>query len=65
MFGIDFDEFLRRYRYKNADNPLLTENDLVAEILKAGDYQKMDDSSFEDVVMIGAIAMGEDLELFN
>lgn len=36
----------------------------MAEILEAGDYQADDDSTFEDSVMIGAFAMGEDLQIF-
>ncbi len=62
--GIEFATFLGAYREKNLDQPNLTEEDLVAEILEAGSYQKEDDSSFEDAVMIGAFAMGSDLGLF-
>jgi hypothetical protein len=61
---INFAEFINLYQEKNADQPELTDEDLVAEILEAGDYQKNDNSGFEDTVMIGAFAMGEDLGLF-
>ncbi len=61
---VNFETFLSAYQEKNADQPELTDQDLVAEILEAGDYQKEDDASFEDAVMIGAFAMGEDLGLF-
>lgn len=49
---------------KNEDQPELTEADLVAEILEAGGYQAEDNSTFEDSVIIGALAMGEDLQIF-
>jgi hypothetical protein len=62
--GIDFKEFFSLYKEKNSDQPELKDEDLVAEILEAGDYQKEDDAGFEDAVMIGAFAMGEDLGLF-
>lgn len=62
--GVDFEVFFSAYLEKNEDQPDLTEADLVAEILEAGSYQAEDDSSFEDSVMIGAIAMGEDLGVF-
>jgi len=60
--GVNFAEFLSAYLEKNADQPELTEKDLVAEILEAGGYQA-ESNGFEDVVMIGAHAMGTDLEL--
>lgn len=63
--GVDFEVFFSAYLEKNADQPDLTEADLVAEILEAGGYQTEDDATFEDSVMIGAFAMGEDLEIFN
>lgn len=63
--GIEFSLFFEAYREKNANQPELTVEDLVAEILEAGDYQKEDDSGFEDAVLIGATAMGEDLGLFS
>lgn len=62
--GIEFSVFLDAYLEKNSDQPELTEEDLVNEILEAGEYQKENDSGFEDAVMIGASAMGEDLGLF-
>lgn len=62
--GVDFEAFFSAYLEKNADQSHLTETDLVAEILEAGDYQADDDSTFEDSVMIGAFAMGEDLQIF-
>lgn len=62
--GIDFEVFLLAYLEKNGDQPDLTEADLVAEILEAGGYQKEIDTNFEDIVSIGASAMGEDLEIF-
>lgn len=49
---------------KNTGQPELTDEDLVAEILEVGGYQKENDSSFEDAVMIGAHAIGEDLLIF-
>lgn len=61
--GLNFDELFVSYLQKNNDLPELTEVDLVAEILEAGGYQKEENSSFEDVVMIGAFAMCEDLKL--
>lgn len=60
---IDFQEFFRMYQEKNIDQLHLTEADLVAEILEAGEYQHEDDNTFEDAVMIGAYAMGADLGL--
>lgn len=62
--GVEFAMFFSAYLEKNADQPDLTEADLVAEILEAGGYQAEDDSTFEDSVMIGAFAMGEDLQIF-
>lgn len=62
--GVDFEIFFSAYLKKNADQPNLTEVDLVAEILEAGGYQTEDDSTFEDCVMIGAFALGEDLQIF-
>ncbi|MBP9819866.1 hypothetical protein KBC79_03955 [Candidatus Woesebacteria bacterium] len=62
--GIEFSIFLSAYLEKNSDQPELTEDDLVNEILEAGEYQQEDESGFEDAVMIGASAMGEDLGLF-
>lgn len=64
MTGIDFELFLDAYLEKNSDQPELTEQDLIAEILEAGDYQTDSDAGFEDAVMIGAFAMGEDLHIF-
>ena len=65
ILGIDFEAFLSAYLEKNNDQPELAEADLVAEILEAGDYQgELDDATFEDVVMIGVYAMGEDLDIF-
>jgi hypothetical protein len=64
MTGVEFSLFFEAYQEKNNDQPELSNKDLVAEILEAGDYQKEDDSGFEDAVMIGAFAMGEDLGLF-
>lgn len=59
--GVKFAEISRRYFNKNWEQRDLTVADLVAEILEAGDYQKEDDASFEDAVMIGAFALCEDL----
>ncbi|GEM_PF-4848925 len=62
--GVEFVVFFSAYLEKNADQPELTEADLVAEILEAGGYQAEDDSTFEDIVMIGALTIGEDLGIF-
>ena len=62
--GVEFKVFLSAYLEKNADQPDLTEADLVAEILEAGDVQARDDATFEAKVMIGAFAMGEGLGIF-
>ena len=62
--GIDFAIFFSAYLEKNADQSDLTKADLVVEILEAGGYQAEDDAGFEDTVMIGAFAMGEDLGIF-
>ncbi len=62
--GIEFSTFLNSYLEKNSDQTELTEVDLVIEILEAGEYQQEDESGFEDAVMIGVSAMGEDLGLF-
>jgi len=62
--GVDFEVFFSAYLEKNADQPDLTEADLIAEIIEAGGYQAEDDSTFEDSVMIGTFAMGEDLQIF-
>lgn len=64
MTGVEFGLFFAVYQEKNADQPELTHEDLAAEILEAGNYQNEVDASFEDVVMIGALAMGEDLVIF-
>lgn len=58
--GIDFDAMFRAYQLEDEG---LTEQDLVNEILEAGEYQAEDDSTFEDAVMIGAIAIGGPLGL--
>lgn len=60
--GIDFATFLDAYRL-TAGQENLTAEDLVAEILEAGGYQAEDETSFEDQVMIGAIAIGGPLGL--
>lgn len=62
--GVEYAVFFSAYLEKNADQPDLTEGDLVAEILEAGGYQAGDGSTFEDTVMIGALAMGEVLHIF-
>jgi len=58
--GIDFATMFETYQLEGEG---LTEQDLVNEILEAGEYQAEDDSTFEDAVMIGAIAIGGPLGL--
>lgn len=67
---VNWEKFFQAYLKKNAKlaqeaGVVLTETDLVAEILEAGGYQAESNSSVEDVVFIGSIAMGEDLHMFD
>jgi hypothetical protein len=63
--GLNFGKLFVSYQEKNNDQPELTEVDFVAEILESGGYQRGENASFEDIIMIGALAMCEDLELLN
>jgi hypothetical protein len=58
--GVDFATMFEAYQLEGEG---LTEQDLINEILEAGEYQAEDDSTFEDAVMIGAIAIGGPLGL--
>lgn len=58
--GVNFATMFEQYQLEGEG---LTEKDLINEILEAGEYQAEDDSTFEDAVMIGAIAIGGPLGL--
>lgn len=63
--GIEWEAFVASYLKKNEDQEDLSEVDLAMEILVSGGYQDEGDATLEDVVMIGAHVMGEDLGLFG
>lgn len=62
---IDFDDLLQLYKKINKDLPDLTEKDLVEDMLELGEqiiaYSDEDDLGTEDIIMIGAILISEDL----
>lgn len=58
--GANFHIMFEQYQLEDDG---LTELDLINEILETGGYQTEDDSTFEDAVIIGAIAIGGPLEL--
>jgi hypothetical protein len=64
---VRFSDFFILYKeiMSSSDGVELTEEDLVAEILEAGGYQADIDAPLEDVVVIGASAIGENLGLFD
>jgi hypothetical protein len=58
---IPFPEFLAAYQKKNWDQPNLSAQDLVAEVMEAAADEFEDDWTFDDQITIGATIMMEHL----
>ena len=66
--GMDFDDLLELYKERSSDLTDLTEKDLVEDMLEAGeiatsyfDEDTKNDLTPDDIIMLGAISMSEDL----